>query len=54
MLKDYPLGAGKPAPLPASADEQARLSVLESFEPDALEDDPELAQIVRFAAPSAR
>ena len=31
-------------------DDAERLRVLESFEPDALEDDPELAQIVRFAA----
>ena len=32
------------------ADDEARLAVLESFEPDALEDDPELAAITRFAS----
>lgn len=39
-----------PEPAPHFADEAERLRVLESFEPDVLEDDPELLAIVRFAA----
>ena len=39
-----------PEPIPHLADGAERLRVLESFEPDALEDDPELAAIVSFAA----
>ncbi len=39
-----------PDPDPRFADEAARLQVLSSFEPDALEDDPELKAIVGFAA----
>ena len=39
-----------PAPSARYIDDAERLRVLESFEPDALEDDPELAQMVRFAA----
>ena len=35
---------------PRYADDDARLDVLDSFEPDALEDDPELAAITAFAA----
>lgn len=39
-----------PEAAPQFADDAARLRVLESFEPDALEDDPELRAIVGFAA----
>ena len=37
--------ADMPTPDPRFADDAARLDVLQSFEPDALEDDPELAAI---------
>ena len=39
-----------PEPKARFADDDARLAVLESFDPDALEDDPELAAITAFAA----
>ena len=39
-----------PSPDPAQLDEEARLAVLDRFEPDSLEDDPELQSIVEFAA----
>ncbi|KLI64569.1 PAS domain-containing protein [Aurantiacibacter marinus] len=39
-----------PEPSPQFVDEAERLRVLESFSPDALDDDPELLAIVRFAA----
>jgi len=39
-----------PEPSERFADDADRLHVLDSFEPDALEDDPELAAIVQFAA----
>lgn len=39
-----------PAPNANFADEEARLAVLDRFEAEALEDDPELQQIVEFAA----
>ncbi len=42
--------AAMPEPSARFADDAARLRVLESFEPDALEEDPELAAIVKFAA----
>lgn len=49
-LQDSSTNAGMPAPASQFSDDAARLRVLDSFEPDALEDDPELAKIVRFAA----
>jgi len=49
-FNDSSTGTGMPSTAAAYAGEAARLRVLESFEPDALEDDPELQQIVRFAA----
>ncbi|MGB3165424.1 MAG: PAS domain-containing protein [Alteraurantiacibacter sp.] len=42
--------AKMPSPDPNYAEGDARLSVLDSFAPDALEDDPELAAIAAFAA----
>ncbi|MDF1834276.1 MAG: PAS domain-containing protein [Alteraurantiacibacter sp. bin_em_oilr2.035] len=39
-----------PAPHPHVMDEDERLRIVESFDPDALEDDPELKSIVEFAA----
>ena len=42
--------ATMPSPEPEFADDQARLHVLDSFQPDALEDDPELSAIASFAA----
>ncbi len=39
-----------PVPLAPYEDEDARLEVLRSFDPDALEDDPELCAICNFAA----
>ena len=49
-LHDPASFADMPRPEPRFADDTARLKVLESFEPDALEDDPELAAITAFAA----
>ena len=49
-LHDPTLSAQMPQPSPLVEDEAERLRVLESFAPDALEDDPELAAIVQFAA----
>ncbi len=37
-----------PEPSPQFVEEAERLRVLESFGPDALDDDPELLAIVRF------
>ena len=41
---------GMPEPVGEFADEARRLDVVESFEAEALEDDPELQAIVEFAA----
>ena len=49
-FKEHPLGTGLPTLSAISAAEDLRLATLDSFEPDALEDDPELAQIIHFAA----
>ena len=49
-FKDHPLGTGLPTPSAPFAAEEMRLNTIETFEPDALDDDPELAQIIRFAA----
>ena len=43
-----------PAPSPEFEDEARRLAILEDFEPQALEDDPELQAIVDFAAKLAK
>lgn len=49
-FKENSPSTAMPEPLADFADDAARLDVLESYGPDALEDDPELAEIVRFAA----
>lgn len=49
-LHDPPTGHRMPDPAPDFADEAQRVRVLESFDPLALEDDPELQAIVDFAA----
>ncbi|WP_209348881.1 PAS domain-containing protein [Pontixanthobacter sp. CEM42] len=46
-LKPWPIGT---PPEPALRGDDARLAVLKSFDLDGLENDPELAQITRFAA----
>ncbi|WP_271079313.1 PAS domain-containing protein [Aurantiacibacter sp. MUD61] len=49
-MNDTPDDRLMPKPDPDLTDDQARLPILESFQSDALEEDPELAAIVRFAA----
>ena len=50
ILNEPALRCAIPTPSPEFADEHNRLRVLQSFAPDALEDDPELSAIVQFAA----
>ncbi len=49
-LKDSLENPAVPMPAPQIADEAERLRIVQSFEPDSLIDDPELASIVSFAA----
>ncbi|WP_197919854.1 PAS domain-containing protein [Aurantiacibacter sediminis] len=49
-MNDTPDDRLMPEPDPRFVDDAARLAILESFQPDALEEDPELAAIVQFAA----
>lgn len=49
LLDSFSTG-GMPMPAPQFGEDAARLDVVESFDPDTLEDDPDLQDIVRFAA----
>ena len=47
---DPSVPSAMPEPAPRFDNDEERLQIIERFEPDALEDDPELAAIVKFAA----
>ena len=52
-MADLDLSFDAPMPQPSPdfmSDEPARLHIIEDYDPDALEDDPELSAIVKFAA----